>query len=177
MSEAETPKVGDVITQDGPVPLAEVLRILSVLIESHDPNCNGHAGLGVALDAVLSDPRVVGKRRTRKKPAESEVRRGTRIPPNFLPTTEMTEWASKEFPLVNSKEETDRFIDFWASKPGQTACKLDWNRTWKNWIRSANDRIPQWRRDAAQPRRRPIAARDAVPIPQGPSWYDDPVAS
>ncbi len=30
----------------------------------------------------------------------------------------------------------DTFRDFWISKSGATAIKLDWQATWRNWVRN-----------------------------------------
>jgi hypothetical protein len=35
--------------------------------------------------------------------------------------------------------EADRFRDYWRGQPGQRGVKLDWQATWKNWIRKAAD--------------------------------------
>jgi hypothetical protein len=35
------------------------------------------------------------------------------------------------------------FCDFWWSKAGADACKLDWSATWRNWVRRAADRKPR----------------------------------
>lgn len=33
--------------------------------------------------------------------------------------------------------QADTFRDYWISKPGAQACKLDWEATWRNWCRKA----------------------------------------
>lgn len=38
------------------------------------------------------------------------------------------------------KNEADRFRDYWIAKSGRDATKLDWNATWRNWIRNYKDR-------------------------------------
>ena len=65
---------------------------------------------------------------------------GTRLPADFAVTAEMVAWAHNEAPHVDGKRETDRFVDYWLSKPGREGRKLDWDRTWKNWMRTAEDR-------------------------------------
>jgi len=72
-------------------------------------------------------------------------RRATRIPDDFMPTREMVTWARDECPHVNSKRETEKFNDYWQAKGGKEALKLDWNKTWKNWMRNAEDRAPRSR--------------------------------
>lgn len=65
-----------------------------------------------------------------------KVIRGTRLPADFRATPEMIEWARQETPLVGAKE-TEAFIDYWKALPGQRGLKLDWQATWKNWMRRA----------------------------------------
>lgn len=55
----------------------------------------------------------------------------------------MVAWARKNTPLVDGKFETDQFIDYWASKPGQAGVKLDWRRTWQTWMRNAQKRAEE----------------------------------
>lgn len=173
MSEDVVPKVGDVITQDGPVPLREVLKILMVLIDSHDPECRGNDGIQLALDAVLSDPRVINKRsRPRKTSMDPAARLGRRIPDDFTMTPAMREWAISKYWWVNPEEQTEQFIDYWKSTPGARATKLDWGLTWKNWIRTSASRAPA--RNRTPPPQKPRTAAEMIPPFQGPSWYDDP---
>jgi hypothetical protein len=67
-------------------------------------------------------------------------KRGTRLPEGWLPTRQLVDWARKDCPHVDSKRETERFKDYWIAKPGKDGRKLDWNRTWQNWMRTAEDR-------------------------------------
>lgn len=63
--------------------------------------------------------------------------RGSRLPEDWQPSQAETEWATREFPRVDHRLETDKFRDYWLSMPGQRGCKLSWARTWKNWLRNA----------------------------------------
>ena len=40
-----------------------------------------------------------------------------------------------ECPNIDLRAEHRKFIDYWISEPGQRGTKLDWNATWRNWIR------------------------------------------
>jgi hypothetical protein len=84
-------------------------------------------------------------------PAEDR-KRGTRLPQNFAVTAEMVTWFRQECPHVDGKRETERFCDYWWSKPGKDGRKLDWVRTWKNWMRTAEDRaMPRGRASPSLP--------------------------
>lgn len=68
-------------------------------------------------------------------------KRGTRIPDDFTVTGEMVEWARQRVPHVDGRLETEKFINFWQSKT-RDATKLNWEKTWKNWMLNASDRAP-----------------------------------
>lgn len=77
--------------------------------------------------------------------APPKQRRGTRVPDDFAKslTPGLVAWARRECPHVDGRRETERFMDYWQSKSGQGACKLDWIATWRNWMRTAEDRAPR----------------------------------
>jgi hypothetical protein len=43
----------------------------------------------------------------------------------------------RECPMVNLEAEHRKFSDYWRAKAGKDSTKLDWNATWRNWIRRA----------------------------------------
>jgi hypothetical protein len=73
--------------------------------------------------------------------------RGSRLPPDWLPEG------------VFEQEELERFRDYWAAKAGKDGVKLDWQATWRNWLRNAQNWKP--RQVIAQP----TGAREA-PFPE-----------
>lgn len=70
-------------------------------------------------------------------------KRGKRIPDDFAVTERMVAWARENAPDVDGRTETANFIDYWRSKPGKDATKLDWERTWHTWMRNAQQRAPR----------------------------------
>jgi len=71
-------------------------------------------------------------------PRAAKQKRGTRIPPDFLPDE-----GGQELALslgLNLQATLDHFRDFWASKPGQGGVKLDWQATWRVWCRNTKGR-------------------------------------
>jgi len=80
-----------------------------------------------------------------REPVGGAQRRATRIPDGFAPTAEMVAWARTQCPHADGKRETEKFTDYWQSKPGKDALKLDWAKTWKNWMRTAEERSPHIR--------------------------------
>jgi hypothetical protein len=69
-------------------------------------------------------------------------RRASRLPEDFAVTTEMRAWAAERAPLVDVDTATERFCNHWRAKAGKDATKLDWLRTWNNWLlRDQEDRM------------------------------------
>jgi hypothetical protein len=66
-------------------------------------------------------------------------KQGTRLPEDFTVTEGMVRWASENAPLVSIPESTARFIDYWRGVSGSKGRKLDWEATWRNWLRKDQD--------------------------------------
>ncbi|THK35391.1 hypothetical protein EHS39_25615, partial [Ensifer sp. MPMI2T] len=64
-----------------------------------------------------------------------DTRRGTRLPDTFVPDWEFA--AGKGFGRAAAEAEFEKFRDYWCAKAGREATKLDWQATWRNWIRNA----------------------------------------
>ena len=79
------------------------------------------------------------KARAGATPAKS---RGTRLPTDWSPDADLTAWAKAERPDVDLITELAKFRDHWKSAPGAKGVKLDWDATFRNWIRSARDGPP-----------------------------------
>jgi len=62
--------------------------------------------------------------------------RATRLPESWRPSPSLMTWAAKERPDVCATRQVGAFTDFWNAKPGKDACKLDWDATFRNWIRN-----------------------------------------
>jgi hypothetical protein len=66
--------------------------------------------------------------------------KSTRLPDEFSVTREMVAWARKEVPAVDGRAETRKFEDYFRSASGSVARKTDWEATWRNWMRKADER-------------------------------------
>lgn len=64
------------------------------------------------------------------------AKRGSRLPDDWELPTGWRDWVSVNCP-TSTPERIDReammFANFWQAKPGAQACKLDWEKTWRNW--------------------------------------------
>ena len=47
----------------------------------------------------------------------------------------MVQWARRETPGLDHRAVTARFEDYWRAVPGAKGVKVDWEATWRNWLR------------------------------------------
>ena len=95
-------------------------------------------------------------------PGAKVCKRGSRLPDDWKLPVDWQQWTRVNFPATSAEAvtlEADKFRDFWCSKAGQGATKLDWQATWRNWCRTAF---------AAKPGRQPLNG--------GRSAYDERIA-
>lgn len=83
-------------------------------------------------------------------------KRATRLPEDWAPTPDQIAWARSERKDINPATEASKFRDYWIAKAGRDASKLDWDATWRNWVRNAkagakataNGSEPEWLKGA-----------------------------
>lgn len=63
-----------------------------------------------------------------------------RLPENWQPKENDWQVMVDHFPTLDLKLETHSFRDYWHSVAGAKGKKLDWDATWRNWIRNAYKR-------------------------------------
>jgi hypothetical protein len=94
-------------------------------------------------------------------PTANDRKRGIRLPDDFeeriRARPDLANWFRENCPHVDGKRETERFRDHWSDKPGKDGRKLDWIATWRNWMRTAEDR--------ARPRQRATSSRGGASDP------------
>ncbi len=73
--------------------------------------------------------------------------KGTRLPEGWQPDPTDTLKLSREFPGFNLAAELDNFRDYWTAKAGAAATKMDWNATYRIWMRKAG-KAPRARGEA-----------------------------
>jgi hypothetical protein len=72
------------------------------------------------------------------KPPSGGSPRGTRLPEDWKPTPELLAYAnSRGWHGQALADEIENFRDYWTSKTGSGATKLDWDKTFRTWIRKA----------------------------------------
>jgi hypothetical protein len=81
--------------------------------------------------------------------SSSPRKRGHRLPGDFTVSAEMVSWARENAPDVDGRTATDAFKDHFRSAPGQKGVKLDWTATWRNWMRTEQQKIQRRRPSTA----------------------------
>lgn len=66
-------------------------------------------------------------------------KRGHRLPDDWMPDRALVDEMQRECPQVNLRAEHAKFSDFWHSKAGKDASKVDWRLVWRNWMRKASE--------------------------------------
>lgn len=88
------------------------------------------------------------------KRAAPVAKRGTRIHEDWYPDLHVIDAIKAELPYATREWLTAQhrqFIDYWISVPGQRGIKLDWNATWRNWMRRSSERTPMGHNGTRQP--------------------------
>ena len=74
--------------------------------------------------------------------AKPKKQNGTRISDYWTLSKKNGEWALSEKPHWTPEKirtEASAFKDYWLAKAGSDGVKNDWDATWRNWVRRAND--------------------------------------
>ena len=94
---------------------------------------NDDLGVNPRLKAQKLEPEPY-KRDTNVSPKK----RATRLPENWFLSKSLGEWAlSENYSNEQIRIEAEKFKDYWAGIGGQRGCKLNWDATFRNWIRNA----------------------------------------
>jgi hypothetical protein len=84
------------------------------------------------------EPSTQNQKTQKKDPSSASPRRGTRLPEDFKPDDALRAWYRDRIGnAVDGLLEHEKFMNFWLSKPGKAGEKLDWRRTWQNWMLEA----------------------------------------
>ena len=61
--------------------------------------------------------------------------RGVRLPNGWKPDQPVIDAMRAQYPHIDLRAEHDKFTDYWIAKAGKDARKVNWNATWRSWIR------------------------------------------
>jgi uncharacterized protein YdaU (DUF1376 family) len=73
----------------------------------------------------------------KETPSGVSKKRGSRLPDEWLPDEVFAK--AEGLSAGEAAREAEKFRDYWRGQPGQRGVKLDWQSTWKNWVRKAAD--------------------------------------
>ena len=79
------------------------------------------------------------ERETEGEAKQKTQSRGTRLPADWVPSEAQIAYCRTERPDLRPEWVAANFRDFWISKAGSTAVKLDWDATWRNWVRKERE--------------------------------------
>jgi hypothetical protein len=65
-----------------------------------------------------------------------ENKKGSRLSQDWFLSKSMGEWATQERPDLDVRQVAEQFKDYWVAQAGQKGVKLDWDATWRNWVRN-----------------------------------------
>ena len=68
--------------------------------------------------------------------------RGTRISEGWMPDPKTVEKVKVDLPGLDLASEHEKFVDYFLSVSGSKGVKVDWNATWRNWMRRAKQWSP-----------------------------------
>ncbi|CAK00829.1 DUF1376 domain-containing protein [Bartonella tribocorum] len=72
-----------------------------------------------------------------EKAKRVKANRGCRLPEDFEPDYDFA--IEEGLPPERIKVEIAKFRDYWRSKAGANATKIDWQATWRNWVRNSKN--------------------------------------
>jgi uncharacterized protein YdaU (DUF1376 family) len=72
-----------------------------------------------------------------------ERTRGSRLSADWVLPKEWADWAKQERPDLNLQSVGEQFRDYWSAKAGSGSTKLDWQATWRNWVRNQKQAFKQ----------------------------------
>ena len=80
----------------------------------------------------------------KEEPYGSKKKRASRLDAGWVLPGEWREWTIGQGVAASDIDaEAAKFRDYWIGKAGRDAAKLDWQATWRNWVRNAIERTPR----------------------------------
>ncbi|MEM7191291.1 MAG: hypothetical protein AAF405_00240 [Pseudomonadota bacterium] len=83
-----------------------------------------------------NDKKLITNLEKEEPDGSSKKRRGARLREDWVLPRAWGSWAVEQgWPEAVIRAEADKFKDYWIAIPGQKGVKLDWQATWRNWMR------------------------------------------
>ena len=93
-------------------------------------------------NAIPQETQMVSKDNPNQEPITinhkpiKENKKGSRLSQDWFLSKSMGEWATQERPDLDVRQVAEQFKDYWIAQAGQKGVKLDWDATWRNWVRN-----------------------------------------
>lgn len=129
MADGEAPR-GDRLSGRSDCPAGQMRQDGGTDTTERGDSCDTTAGHCCPTNRPRTIPETVLER-------ESARARATRLPDDWQPDDELTDWARRSCPDVDLAYELDNFRDYWHSAPPNRSTKKDWRRTYQKWMRTA----------------------------------------
>ena len=94
---------------------------------------------------------------------KKEQQRGTRLPAQVENIQEWVNFCQTERPDLIFDKVYSQFRDYWIAQPGQKGVKLDWDATWRNWVRRQSAPKQSYAQQAADIARTTVPAANKGP--------------
>lgn len=91
--------------------------------------------------------------------------RGSRLQHDWVLPDDWKAWAESCRPDLKIAEVAEQFKDYWVARPGKDGVKLDWQATWRNWVRNQKAPKQSFAQQAADIVRTTVPAANKGPDP------------
>jgi uncharacterized protein YdaU (DUF1376 family) len=127
------------LREDGWINLRVIQELLKVGIKSEKASASAKARWGkndanalpTQYDSNATHNTLPITHNTKEK-----NKRGSRLAQDWFLSKAMGEWATQERPDLDVRQVAEQFKDYWVAQAGQKGVKLDWDATWRNWVRN-----------------------------------------
>jgi hypothetical protein len=130
----------------------KLLEAISSMAETANLDCtnppNRNGGNRQSITENTSETTAEKKPKHTASPS-AQPSRGSRLPEGFDVTPGIRLFAT-ENSLPDPNSVIDEFKDYWRAQPGSRGVKLDWNATFRNWLRRSAQFAAKSRKPAAR---------------------------
>jgi uncharacterized protein YdaU (DUF1376 family) len=127
------------LREDGWINLRVIQELLKVGIKSEKASASAKARWGKKDANALptqSDSNATHNTLPNTHNTKEKNKRGSRLTQDWFLTKAMGDWATQERPDLDVRHVAEQFKDYWVAQAGQKGVKLDWDATWRNWVRN-----------------------------------------
>jgi len=127
------------LREDGWINLRVIQELLKVGIKSEKASASAKARWGKKDANALptqSDSNATHNTLPITHNTKDKSKKGSRLSQDWFLSKSMGEWATQERPDLDVRQVAEQFKDYWIAQAGQKGVKLDWDATWRNWVRN-----------------------------------------